>query len=98
PLVPALRRKVKEWRDSGYDGATSTSRSLLRWWFKEPHLVPQVDGTLVEFQYYFAQRESVETIVYLTDVVGVKDKFDLMRYDSSGALSTGMFDEAWRRF
>jgi type III restriction enzyme len=31
-------------------------------------------------------------------VVGVRDKFDLMRFDSSGAVSTGMFDETWRRF
>ena len=29
PLVPQLRRKVKEWRDSGYVGATNTSKSLL---------------------------------------------------------------------
>ena len=51
-----------------------------------------------EFQYYFAQREALETIIYLYEVVGVKDKFDLMRYDSSGAVSAGMFDESWRRF
>jgi type III restriction enzyme len=29
PLVPQLRRKVKEWRDSGYVGATNTSKNLL---------------------------------------------------------------------
>jgi len=29
PLLPQLRRKVKEWRDSGYAGGTDTSRSLL---------------------------------------------------------------------
>jgi type III restriction enzyme len=40
----------------------------------------------------------LETIVYLYDAVGVKDKFDLMRFDSSGAVSAGMFDETWRRF
>ena len=51
-----------------------------------------------EFQHYFAQREALETIIYLYEVVRVKDKFDLMRYDSSGAVSTGMFDESWRRF
>ena len=51
-----------------------------------------------EFQYFFAQREALETIVYLHDVVGVKDKYDLMRFDSSGAVSAGMFDETWRRF
>ena len=44
PLVAKLRRKVKEFRDSGYVGATDTSRSLLNWWFKEPHLLPQADG------------------------------------------------------
>ncbi len=45
-----------------------------------------------------AQREALETIIYLYDVVRVKDKYDLMRFDSSGAVSTGMFDETWRRF
>jgi len=29
PLVSQLRKKVKEWRDSGYVGATNTSKSLL---------------------------------------------------------------------
>lgn len=98
PLVPELRKTVKEWRDSGYEGATQTSRSLLNWWFDTQHLIPQVDGTMAEFQYYFAQREAVETIVYLYDVAGVKDKYDLLRYDSSGLVSPGMFDETWRRF
>ena len=98
PLVPQLRKKVKEWRDSGYVGVSDTSKSLLNWWFNTPHLLPQTDGTMAEFQYYFAQREALETIVYLYDVVGVQDKYDLMRFDSSGAVSTGMFDETWRRF
>ena len=98
PLVPQLRRKVKEFRDGGYVGATPTSKSLLNWWFNTAHLLPQLDGTMAEFQYYFAQREALETIIYLFDVVGVQDKYDLMRFDSSGAVSTGMFDETWRRF
>jgi type III restriction enzyme len=98
PLVAQLRKKVKEFRDSGYVGACDTSKSLLNWWFKEPHLLPQADGTMAEFQYFFAQREGLETIIYLHDVVGAKDKFDLMRFDSSGAVSAGMFDETWRRF
>lgn len=98
PLVPELRKKVKAWRDNGYAEATDTSRSLLNYWFNIPHLLPQLDGTTAEFQYYFAQREALETIIYLYDVVRVKDKYDLMRFDSSGAVSTGMFDETWRRF
>jgi len=98
PLVVELRRKVKAFRDSGYVGATDTSRSLLNWWFKTPHLIPMSDGTIAEFQYYFAQREALETIIYLYDVVGVKDKHDLMRFDASGQVSGSMFDETWRRF
>ena len=98
PLVAQLRRKVKEFRDSGYAGATDTSRSLLNWWFKEPHLLPGVGNISGNFEYYFAQRESIETIVYLCDVVGAKDKYDLMRFDASGDVSASMFDETWRRY
>jgi len=98
PLVSELRKKVKEWRDSGYKGATDTSKSLLNWWFNTRHLLPKADGTMAEFQYYFAQREAVETIIYLYDVAGVQDKYDLMRFDSSGLVTSGMFDETWRRF
>jgi type III restriction enzyme len=98
PLVPTLRKRVKEWRESGYVGATQTSKSLLTWWFNTPKLWPQPDGTLGDFQYYFAQREALETIVYLYDVVGAKDKHDLMRFDATGVVSGSMFDESWRRF
>ena len=98
PLVADLRRKVKEFRDTGYGEATDTSRSLLNWWFKESHLLPNAAGSMENFEYYFAQREAIETIVYLYDVVGAKDKYDLMRFDSSDLVSAGMFDETWRRY
>ena len=74
PLVPELRKQVKAWRSKSYAGATDTSRSLLNWWFGTPHLLPQSDGSIAEFQYYFAQREALETIIYLYDVAGVKGK------------------------
>ena len=64
----------------------------------EPHLLPKADGSTVEFQYFFAQREALETIIYLYDAAGAKDKFDLMRFDSSGAVSAQIFDESWRRY
>lgn len=98
PLVAQLRRKVKEFRNSGYVGAAETSKSLLNWWFIEPQLIPQADGTMARFEYYFAQREALETIIYLHDVVGAKDKYDLMRFDSSGQVSANRFDETWRRY
>jgi type III restriction enzyme len=98
PLVAHLRREVKKFRDSGYAGATDTSKSLLTWWFAKPHLLPKADGSMMQFEYYFAQREAIETVVYLYDVVGARDKFDLMRFDASDMVSAGMFDESWRRY
>lgn len=97
PLVHKIRKEIKNWRDSNYAGASDTSKSLLNWWFNTEHIVPKSDGTMVEFKYYFAQMEAVETIIYLYEVAKVKDKYDLIKYDSSGAVSTGMFDEEWLR-
>jgi len=97
PLVPQLRKKVKEWRDANYLGASETSKSLLNWWFLTPHFVEGDNDLPTEFKYYFAQRESLETIIYLHDVVGIADKFDLMRFDSTGAVNAGLFDESWKR-
>ncbi|MFM9102596.1 MAG: DEAD/DEAH box helicase family protein, partial [Cyanobium sp.] len=55
------------------------------------------EGILEEFRYFFAQREAIETIIYLLEVAGVNDKFDLLRFDSSGAVSANFFDETWLR-
>ena len=98
PLVQKIRESVKTWRDDNYKGASETSKALLNWWFKTRHLQEQSDGMMTEFQYYFAQREALETIIYLYDVAKVKDKYDLMRFDSSGGVRAGLFDEDWRRF
>ncbi len=98
PLVQKIRDAVKAWRDNNYKDASETSKALLNWWFKTPHLQEKSDGTMEQFQYYFAQREALETIIYLYDVVKVQDKYDLMRFDSSGFVSAGLFDENWRRF
>jgi type III restriction enzyme len=40
----------------------------------------------------------VETVIWLHDVRKVRDKFDLLRFDASGAVSTNMFDEDWPRY
>lgn len=98
PLVHEIRKQVKTWRDNNYSGASETSKTLLNWWFNTPHLQEGDEGTMQEFQYYFAQREAIEAIIYLYDVVKVRDEYDLMRFDSSRAVSAGLFDENWRRF
>ena len=98
PLVADLRKKVKEWRDKNYDGASETSKALLNWWFKEEHIMYDQNGLSFAFRYYFAQREALETVIWLYDVAKVKDKYDLIRYNSTGVLSAGMFAEDWLRF
>ena len=98
PLVHEIRKQVKTWRDDNYNGASETSKALLNWWFNAHHPREQTDGTMTEFRYYFAQREALETVIYLYDVVKVKNEVDLINFDSSGDVSRGMFAENWRRF
>src|SRR3989338_7524184 len=98
PFVADLRKKVKEWRDKNYEGASDTSKSLLNWWFKEEHILYDQHGVSSHFRYYFAQREALETVVWLYEVAKVKDKYDLIRYNSTGVLSPQMFTEEWLRF
>jgi type III restriction enzyme len=98
PLVAKIRKDVKKWRDCGYKGASNTSVALLRWWFETEHMMPSEYGDMLSFKYYFAQRESIETIIYLYEIIGVKTPLDLMKFDSSKAISESMFPETWRRF
>ena len=98
PLVAKIRAEVHKWREKGYAGGSPTSISLLKWWFETEHLVERADGSLEPFRYYFAQREAVESLIWLYDVRRARDKFDLMRFDASGAVSAGMFDEDWPRY
>ncbi len=98
PLVAKIREQVYAWREKGYVGASATSVNLLRWWFDTEHLLEDSDGSLSPFRYYFAQREAVETLIWLHDVRRARDKFDLLRFDASGAVSSGMFDEEWPRY
>ncbi len=98
PLVADLRKRVKEWRDKNYEGVSGTSKALLNWWFKEEHILYDQHGASSHFRYYFAQREALETVVWLYEVAKVKDKYDLIRYNSTGVLSPQMFSEDWLRF
>lgn len=98
PLVAKIRTEVATWRHAGYAGASDTSRALLTWWFETEHLLEGADGMLTPFRYYFAQREAVETVIWLHDVRKVRDKFDLLRFSSLKEISPGDFDEEWPRY
>ena len=63
--VAKLRTEVGKWRDSGYAGASETTKTLFRWWFLEG---AGPGGRA--FKPYFAQREAIETIVFLLEIKG----------------------------
>src|SRR4030066_1123597 len=58
-LVNKIRQKVKEWRDGGYKGVTGVTERLLQHWN-----MPDREKKL-----FFCQHESVETIIYLTEIL-----------------------------
>lgn len=97
PLVHSVRQGVHRWRETGYAGASETTRALLTWWFGRDHFIYGPDGPAL-FRWYFAQREAVESAIWLFEVEGARDPYSLMRFDSSGAVSIGMFDEIWTRY
>lgn len=98
PLVQAIRKGVADWRSRGYAGASDTTRALLLYWFETEHMMVNADGSMFKFQYYFCQREAVESVIWLYEVEKSRDPYALIKYDSSGLISTGMFDEDWTRY
>ena len=74
PCVPALRKLVAEWRAGGYRGVTDTTRKLLNYWFSTDHRLQ--NGQL--FQYHDAQREAIETLIYVYEVARVRSRKDLL--------------------
>ena len=89
PLVNKIRKEVSDWRDKGYPNISRTSKILLNYWFNTEH----PNG----FEYYFAQRESVETIIYLYENQKIRSPSELLKYDSSGVIVDSMFEESWLR-
>lgn len=90
PCVPAIRQAVQEWRDNRYKGVTDTTRTLLNYWFKTDHRLP--DGH--RFEYHYAQREAIETLIYLYEVVKVRRQKDLLeRFTQQSDLRLLQYDE-----
>ncbi|MEI9478088.1 MAG: DEAD/DEAH box helicase family protein [Deltaproteobacteria bacterium] len=98
PLVYEIRKRVKFWRAGSYAGASDTTRALLNHWFNTEHLLPREDGDMQQFQYYFCQREAVESAIWLYEAEEARDPYALIKYDSSGRISKGMFSEDWTRY
>ena len=60
--------------------------------------MPAADGTVRPFQWYFAQREAVESAIWLYEIERSRDPYALLKHDSSGRVSKGMFAEDWPRY
>lgn len=70
-LANNIREEVDNWRASDYKtprGISQTSLTLLNHWFAQDHIV---NGEIFHFR--FAQREAIETAIYLYEVKGVRD-------------------------
>lgn len=69
-IVNAIREDVARWRDGGYEGTTPITKELLRFW-----------GTTDRARrLFFCQREAVETVVYLAEILrsGRRPRFNTM--------------------
>lgn len=87
-LIEKLRGEVREWRDGGYEGAAESTQALFRYWFDEEH---EVSGFSVPFRYHFCQREAIETLAYVVEVLRIGDAADVVKRFAStpqGALFT----------
>lgn len=69
-LVAKLRNAVDVWRNAGYPDISPVTRRLLEFWFEEDHNVP---GFSVPFRYHFGQREAIETLIYIVEVLELRD-------------------------
>lgn len=74
-LANKLREKVDAWREADYPGASDITRDLFRYWFEEDH---EIAGFPVSFRYHFCQREAIETLAYVVEIISNRDAKELI--------------------
>ena len=82
-LVNKLRKAVYTWRERGYPGITPTTRRLLQFWFNEDHLANNEP-----FQFWFCQREAMETLIYVYEVMKKRNFIDMARDFGAGTIQS----------
>jgi len=80
-LVNELRKAVYKWREDGYLGVTDTTRRLLQFWFEEDHVMEREP-----FQFWFCQREAIETLIYVYEVMKKRNFIDMARDFGAGPI------------
>ena len=80
-LVRDIREQVGLWRAGGYGGVTATTRVLLHHW-ADP------EGPLLRL--FYAQREAIETIIWLREVVTRRNPLRYELEDASRRFNDGL--------
>ncbi|MBU4444256.1 DEAD/DEAH box helicase family protein, partial [bacterium] len=80
-LVNELRKAVITWRDDGYPNITDTTRRLLQFWFSEDHIADEEP-----FGFWFCQREAIETLIYVYEVMKKRNFIDMARDFGAGPI------------
>lgn len=80
-LADGIRKAIFAWREQGYPGITDTTRRLLQFWFEEDHIV---EGE--PFEFWFCQREAVESLIYVYEVLKKRVFIDLAREFGKGPI------------
>ena len=80
-LANELRKAVYAWREEGYSGTTPTTKRLLQYWFEEDHLVEKEP-----FKFWFCQREAIETLIYVYEVMKKRNFIDMARDFGAGPI------------
>lgn len=99
-LIKKLRADVKEWRDLNYYGASDTTRTLLSYWFERSHRATDNNGEEIDFQYYFCQREAIETLIFLMEIKSIKSLASLFSsyVNETETLGVNPEDDLWARY
>jgi len=80
-LANALREAIYAWRKEGYPNTTPTTNRLLRYWFEEDHALKEGP-----FVFWFCQREAIETLIYVYEVMKKRNFIDLAREFGEGPI------------
>ena len=104
--VPAISEAVKVWRANNYSGVTYTTSELLNFWFHTDHVLHNGQP----FRFHNAQREAIETLIYIFEVDKVRtykelmekysydEKLRLLRHDAFSRYSVKMATGSGKTF
>ncbi len=75
PLDHKIKSAVAAWREKGYERVSPVTQRLLEFWFNEEHWLKDGSG----FNFWRAQREAIETLIYVYEVCRYHSLYSLAR-------------------